>query len=212
MVLAADITAFHVVGGVLALWAVILAALGIMREDFPPKGLEKVIMGISALLVVGAIGTAIGTSGEKKPKGSEQAGFKNKSGKEGSSAPNQGGTPAPGTGSQNTQGGQEKSGQAPTQGTSQTLTLSADPTGQLRFDKSQLSATAGNVKLVMNNPAPVPHNISIEGPNGLDKQGPVVPKGGSSQVSAKLAAGTYTYYCSVPGHRQAGMEGTLTVK
>jgi uncharacterized cupredoxin-like copper-binding protein len=64
----------------------------------------------------------------------------------------------------------------------------------------------------MNNPSPIPHNVSIEGPGGLSKQGQTVPKGGSSQVSATLKPGTYTYYCSVPGHRQAGMQGTLTVK
>jgi uncharacterized cupredoxin-like copper-binding protein len=31
-------------------------------------------------------------------------------------------------------------------------------------------------------------------------------------VSAQLKPGNYTFYCSVPGHRQAGMQGTLTVK
>ena len=64
----------------------------------------------------------------------------------------------------------------------------------------------------MKNPAPVPHNVSIEGPGGIDEQGPTVDKGGASEVEATLKAGSYTYYCSVPGHREAGMEGTLTVK
>ena len=60
----------------------------------------------------------------------------------------------------------------------------------------------------MPNQSGVPHDIAID---GLGK-GPVVDKGVSS-FKAKLQAGkTYTYYCSVPGHRQAGMEGQLTVK
>jgi plastocyanin len=211
--IATDITAFHVVGAALAIWAVVLAGLGIFNHDFPPKGLEKVVIAISGLLVVGAIGTAIGTSGEEKPKGEEQAGAKSRTGKEGSTPPGGGaGTPAPGTGSKQGQGSPGSNAQKPAGGAAaQTLKLSANPTGQLSFDKKTLSAKAGTVRIVMANPAPVPHNISLEGPGGLDKHGPTIGKGGDSQVQAPLKAGSYTFYCSVPGHRQAGMEGTLTV-
>jgi uncharacterized cupredoxin-like copper-binding protein len=96
-------------------------------------------------------------------------------------------------------------------GKAETLKLSADPSGALKFDKKTLAAKAGNVSLVMANPASVPHAIAVEG-NGVDKNGQVVQKGGTSTVTAALKPGTYTFYCPVPGHRQAGMQGTLTVK
>jgi plastocyanin len=211
MVIAADLNAFHIVGGLLALWAVLLAAMGIMRHDFPPKGVEKIIIAISAILVVGAIGTAIGSSGEEKPKGEEIRNEVNKSGEEGSSAPDQGGQQAPETGSESGQEeGGEKAQKPPPTGTASNLALSADPSGQLAFDKTALQAKAGKVRITMNNPAPVPHNVAIEG-NGVTQQGKTVPKGGASEVEATLKPGKYTFFCSVPGHRQAGMEGTLTV-
>jgi uncharacterized cupredoxin-like copper-binding protein len=212
VVIAADINAFHVIGAILALWAVALTAIGVMSHDFPPKGLEKVVIAISAILVVGAIASAIITSGEEKPKGSETAGVPNKSGEEGSSAPNQGGTTAPGTGSDSGQVPGGETGKKPPAGqVAQTLTNNVAPGSALAFEKSSLTAKPGTVRLVATNPQAVPHNISLEGPGGLDEHGKTVPKGGSSQVSAKLKPGKYTFYCSVPGHRQAGMEGTLTV-
>ncbi len=93
-----------------------------------------------------------------------------------------------------------------------TLSLSADPGGQLTFDTKTLKAKAGTVTLDMKNPSSsgIPHAIAIEG-NGVDKDGATVQPGGSSTVTVKLRPGTYTYYCPVPGHKQAGMEGTLTV-
>ena len=95
----------------------------------------------------------------------------------------------------------------------QMLMLSADPGGQLRFTKSKLTAKPGKVTLVMDNPssAGMDHGISIEG-NGVDQDGPIVPAGKTSTVTATLKKGTYTYYCPVPGHKQAGMVGTLTVQ
>jgi uncharacterized cupredoxin-like copper-binding protein len=81
---------------------------------------------------------------------------------------------------------------------------------QLRFAKSSLEATAGRVTLVMPNPSQLEHDISIRG-NGVDQQGEVVGNGGTSRVSAELTAGSYEFYCSVPGHEQAGMKGTLTI-
>ena len=93
------------------------------------------------------------------------------------------------------------------------LTLSADPGGQLRFDKSTLAAGAGKVTIVMRNPssAGMDHGIAVEG-NGVDSDGPIVGAGKTSTVTVTLKKGTYEYYCPVPGHEQAGMKGTLTVR
>ena len=92
--------------------------------------------------------------------------------------------------------------------------LSADPGGQLRFTRATLTASKpGTVTLVMANPssAGMDHGIAIEG-NGVDRDGPTVAPGKTSTVTASLKKGTYTYYCPVPGHKQAGMTGTLTVR
>jgi uncharacterized cupredoxin-like copper-binding protein len=92
------------------------------------------------------------------------------------------------------------------------IRLSADPGGALRFTRSSLKAKAGTVTLIMKNPssAGMEHGIAIEG-NGVDSDGQTVSPGGTSTVTATLKKGTYTYYCPVPGHRQAGMVGKLTV-
>jgi plastocyanin len=102
----------------------------------------------------------------------------------------------------------EGGGGEPAGGGGQRLALSADPGGDLRFDKDKLTAKAGRVTLVLSNPSPIPHNVSVEG----DGEGKTVGHGGTSTVSTGVKAGEYTYYCSVPGHREAGMEGTLTVR
>ena len=96
-------------------------------------------------------------------------------------------------------------------GGGQRLSLQADPSGNLRFNKKMLSAKAGKVTIVMKNPAPLSHNVSLQGA-GVNQMGQTVATGGTSTVSATLKPGKYTFYCSVPGHRQAGMFGTLTVK
>ena len=94
------------------------------------------------------------------------------------------------------------------------LSLSADPGGQLRFTKTKLTlAKPGTVTLRMTNPssAGMDHGIAVEG-NGVDKDGPTVAAGQVSTVTVTLKKGKYTYYCPVPGHKQAGMVGTLTVQ
>ena len=214
---AQEITAFHVVGIILAIWALVVTALGVTREDFPGKGSgQTIVMAISGLLVAAAIGTAIATS-KNEPKGGEQAGKANKAGREGTGQPAQGGGVAPGTGANAGQqpggnAGQKPGAAAPPSGTTTNLLINADASGQLRFDKDTLQAKPGNVRITMNNPSPVPHDVSIEGPGGVKQQGKTVSKGGASEVQASLKPGSYTYFCSVDGHRQAGMEGTLTVK
>jgi plastocyanin len=95
-------------------------------------------------------------------------------------------------------------------GAAQTLNISADPSGALKFDKSSLTAKAGTVTIKMDNPSSLPHAVAVEG-NGVDKDGETVNKGGVSTVTVDLKAGDYEFYCPVDGHKAAGMEGKLTV-
>jgi mono/diheme cytochrome c family protein len=92
-----------------------------------------------------------------------------------------------------------------------TLEIDADPSGQLAYVTVKATAQAGKVTLKMGNQSNIDHDIAIEG-NGISGKGPAVGHGGVSQFSVDLKPGTYTYYCTLPGHRQAGMHGTLTVK
>jgi plastocyanin len=89
-----------------------------------------------------------------------------------------------------------------------TLSIPADPNGQLAFQTNQATATPGKLTVEMPNKSGTPHDIVIDGKG----KGEIVQNGGTSKFSADFPAGKYTYYCSVPGHRQAGMQGTLTVK
>ena len=93
----------------------------------------------------------------------------------------------------------------------QRLELSADPGGALKFDKSSLTAKAGKVTIVMDNPSSLPHAVEIEG-NGVEEEGETVEKGGVSKVSADLEPGRYEYYCPVGDHEAGGMKGTLRVQ
>jgi plastocyanin len=88
--------------------------------------------------------------------------------------------------------------------------IPVDSSGQLAFKFTKATAKAGTVTLLAKNDTPVPHDISIK--DGVDVKGKQVSDGGTSKASVKLKPGTYTFYCSVPGHEQAGMKGTLTVK
>jgi plastocyanin len=91
------------------------------------------------------------------------------------------------------------------------ITEAADPSGQLKFTKSSLTAKAGKVTITFTNMAPEMHNITIA--TGAGKVVGATPtfQSGVKTLDVNLKAGKYVFYCSVPGHRQGGMQGTLTV-
>ncbi len=92
-----------------------------------------------------------------------------------------------------------------------TLQLAADPSGQLKFDKTSLSASAGKVTVNFSNTSPVGHNLTIASSGGSVVGATPTFQDGGKTLTVQLKPGTYTFYCSVPGHRQAGMQGTLVV-
>jgi plastocyanin/cytochrome c2 len=91
------------------------------------------------------------------------------------------------------------------------LEIDADPSGQLAYQVAAATASAGSLDIKSVNKSGTPHDISIKG-TGVDEHGKVVSNGGTSEVSINLKPGKYTFYCSVPGHEEGGMKGTLTVK
>jgi plastocyanin len=95
-------------------------------------------------------------------------------------------------------------------GAATTLKLAANPGGLLSFDTKALSTRAGTVTIAFTNSSPVEHNVTVAQGSAVLAATPTFT-GGSKTVSINLKPGTYTFYCSVPGHRQAGMEGTLKV-
>ena len=89
-----------------------------------------------------------------------------------------------------------------------TLDIPADPGGQLAYVTNEASAKPGTLNVRSENESGTPHNIVIDGKG----EGEIVQDGGVSEFEAGFTAGNYEYYCSVAGHREAGMAGKLTVE
>ena len=92
------------------------------------------------------------------------------------------------------------------------LQLAADPDGALAYDAVALEAPAGSVAIVLTNESSVPHNVAIERDGSVVVEGEIFAGGGTRTTATDLVAGTYAFFCSVPGHREGGMEGILTVE
>ena len=108
------------------------------------------------------------------------------------------------------EGTEEHAGAAP-KATGRTLALAADPGGALRFDKTRAAVRSGRVTVKLTNDSSVQHNVTIaQGSKTVGATKTIT--GSSDSVSLELNPGDYDFYCSVPGHRQSGMEGTLTVE
>ncbi|MEX2448223.1 MAG: plastocyanin/azurin family copper-binding protein [Solirubrobacterales bacterium] len=93
-----------------------------------------------------------------------------------------------------------------------TLEFEADPAGGLAYTTDEASAEAGKVKIEFNNPQPAAHDVAIEDSSGKEIAATEIITESSDSTTADLKPGEYTFYCTVPGHREAGMEGALTVR
>jgi plastocyanin len=99
-----------------------------------------------------------------------------------------------------------------TSSASENLSLEANAEGQLKYNTTSLTAKAGKVAIDFTNMAPEDHNVTVESTAGEKVGATPTFQGGSKTLNLSLKPGTYKFFCSVPGHRMAGMEGTLTVK
>ena len=97
-------------------------------------------------------------------------------------------------------------------GAGATVQVSTPPGSDLAYDQSELSASAGTVTIDFTNAQPISHDVKIEDSSGQEIGGTDLVSDGTADATVDLQSGSYTFFCSVPGHREAGMEGTLTVK
>jgi plastocyanin len=227
-------TLFYICGIVLAVSAVVVTFVGLKLKDFPGRALPAVVIWF-AIFVAAAATFAVRYSGEEHEakaaeyaefneeveKGESVGGFENEGGalggeteegeeeaEKGAEGPEEEEPVGPTEGSQEKPaGGAEGKAGA---GASTTLKLAADTTA-LAFDKAELSAKAGEVTIDFDNPSAIEHNVVIE-EGGKELAGFEPITEGEESVTADLEPGTYTFFCSVPGHREAGMEGSLVVK
>jgi plastocyanin len=197
-------TVFYVVGIALVLLAVAVSALGLRNEGFPgSRGVLLAGLGVFVLLVTATTTAAvISARDEQEHRENEEAAEAAEEAEAEQEA---------------TEGEEAETGGVPEQGEAaggggSTLELSAPEDGSLVFDPASLDAPAGEVNIEFTNPSAVQHDVHIEQDGEELGASELVADGDSSTATADLEAGDYVYYCAVPGHREGGMEGTLTVE
>ena len=97
-------------------------------------------------------------------------------------------------------------------GGGEAVTVTAAADGSLAYDEKTLDATAGTVDLQLDNPSSTEHDVCVRSDSGDELGCSDDAEEGIADLSVDLAPGTYEFYCSEPGHEEAGMKGTLSVK
>jgi plastocyanin len=194
-------TLFYICGIALAVSAVLFSFAGLKVKSFPGRAFPLVVLWF-AILIGGATTFAVlHAKDEEKAKAAEFEKAGEEFEEEGADA-EAAEEPAAAEGGE---------AQPAAKGPGGTLQLAADPT-EIAYDKTQLTSKPGKATIDFTTPAALEHDVAIEGEEGQEIAGSQLIAKGKTSVSADLAPGTYTFYCTVPGHREAGMEGTLVVR
>lgn len=116
------------------------------------------------------------------------------------------------SGGESSSGGAAGGGQEEAGGGGSTLSFEADPNGELAYTTKTATAKAGKVTIDFKNPQALTHDVAIEDSSGEEVGATELIASGSDSTTVDLKPGKYHFFCTVPGHREAGMEGVLTVK
>ncbi len=93
------------------------------------------------------------------------------------------------------------------------LSLAANPDGELKYNKTKLNTKPGNVTIALTNESSTPHDVAVRDSSDAEiGKSQTITESDTSLVLPDLGAGSYTFFCTLPGHEAAGMKGTLTVR
>lgn len=208
-----EATLFYIFGALLVVSAVVVSYLGLRNEEsFPSSSQLGGLLAYFTVLVIGTMTFAVlnSTANPEEREHNAEAAAKLREVDQTrgvQEADNPGGETPAGSPPAAT----AKPSAAPS-GPAQTLKLTSPASGAIEFMPTSLQAKAGTVTIDYTNPSSVPHSVAIEDSGAQTLNASQVGVNGDFKSTADLAAGTYTYYCTVEGHREAGMQGTLTVK
>jgi plastocyanin len=203
-------TIFFICGIALAVSAVVVSLAGLKLKSFPGRAMPLVILWFAGLVVASTTFAVLHAKDEDKAKAAEYQQANREIEKETSSGPYEQGSEEEAGGEEEATGEEGGEPHASVTGPGGTLQLAASPS-ELKFDKTELTSKAGKVTIDFENPAPIEHDVAIEKEGKQIAVSELIAEGKTS-VSAELPPGTYTFLCTVPGHAEAGMEGTLTVR
>ena len=174
---------YYVLGACLVVWGLGLAIFGLLREDFPPSGgAVRPLIGVTVVLVVATITALLASTKKEHPR--EEAAAKAKETKA------------------------EAPAQAPSAG-AKTVKVSEKEFSIALAGGTDLSP--GRYTFAVQNTGKIEHDLAIEGDGIKETKTPLIAAGQGKDLTADLKPGTYTFFCSVPGHEQAGMKLKVTV-
>jgi plastocyanin len=203
-----DGSLFFWLGGVLVLAALGIAAIGIRgKASFPPSRPVLVlgIAGFAAVVVATTTLSVVNAQDEQEHREKELA--EEEAAAEEETAAEQPSTP----GGQPQQAGQDQ--QPPPPSTASELAVTSPEDGGLIFEPDGLSAKAGTLTITYANPSPVQHSLAVETADGNILGETEIFTDGEMEVTLNdIVPGDYVFFCAVPGHREGGMEGDLTVE
>jgi plastocyanin len=192
-----DETLFYVCGITLVIVALVVSFLGLRERSFPAGPVFGAAIAAFALLVLATTTFAVRYSEDEQAHREAEEAAEAAEAQEAQEAPA-------------ADGGGEGAAAPEVKGPGGTLALAADP-AEILFDKNQLTSKPGEVTIEFTNPSTLEHDVAIlQGDQQIAKSALIAD--GETSVSAELAPGAYTFLCTVPGHAESGMEGTLTVK
>jgi len=176
-------SAYYVIAIVIAVGAVVLSAIGLTREDFPPSsGAMRALIGGAALLVVAGVVALLATTHVEHPKEESAEAAAEAAHAEGA-----------------------------TQGEGGGKTVTADE-GEFYIKlKGGDQLAPGKYRFRAVNKGKIQHDLAAEG-NGTEEKTALIDPGSEATLEADLKPGKYKLFCTVPGHEQSGMKVNVTVK
>jgi uncharacterized cupredoxin-like copper-binding protein len=193
--LAARMSAYYVIAIVIAVGAIVLSAIGLTREDFPPTvRAGRAVMAGTLLLVVGGVIALLVTTHVEHPREEAAEAAAEEKAAEGGGKPAEGGKPA--------QGG-SKAGE--------TIDVTEEEFSIALQGGKEVAA--GPHTFAVANEGKIEHDLAIEGDQLEDEpKTKLIPPKEAVPLEVDLPPGEYKFYCTVPGHEQSGMKVDVTVK